>query len=57
MATKTVYGSWIWELDLECPYCQETIIEHPKLSEGETFSGKIKCPECAKTFMAKIEVV
>lgn len=57
MAMKTVNGTWIIDLVVDCPYCGEYLDEDclpPKVGLGEAYRGKIKCPACGKKFIANI---
>ena len=58
MSLKKVVGHWDYELFLECPYCETCImgddLEGDGLAPGEQFKGRLKCPECGKTFIADV---
>ena len=55
MAMKKASGHWEMELTLECPYCDGWISDDiDEVSMGSSYSGKIKCPQCGKVFIADI---
>jgi len=54
MALKKTTGTWMWDLYLECPYCNEPIVSAEELIEGEEYKGKMECPHCNKKFYTEI---
>ncbi|RKY79962.1 hypothetical protein DRQ07_05880 [candidate division KSB1 bacterium] len=40
MALKKITGTWMWDLYLECPYCNEPIVSAEELIEGEEYKAK-----------------
>ena len=57
---KSANGYWHIDLDLSCPYCDESIFEGEEGTEDlpdlESGTFKVRCAECNKTFWAKMHV-
>jgi len=60
MAMKQSDGYWRTDpqLHIDCPYCDAVIDEDDvSIPEAEPFHGKLKCPECGKTFIVDVELL
>ena len=55
MAMKKASGYWEMDLWLRCPYCGDYVdCEIEGCEMGDSYSGKVTCSKCGKTFIADI---